>query len=381
MKLLNEAYYAINNNKYVGVLSLDLSKAFDTVDHEILIKKLSHYGIRGIPLNIMRSYLSNRYQSVSVNGFESNLLSVPVGVPQGSVLGPLLFSIYINDLPNSLEDGTCVVMFADDSVIYTSSENSEDLSFKMNKVLSKVYNYMCSNYLTLNLLKTMYTIITLKQFDPNFNIEINNVAIKESKCFKFLGLFIDSKLTFKNHISHIKTKISKTKGILTKLYYLPKNILVNLYYSLIYPYLYYCIEFWGSTNPSTLFPLFVLQKKIVRTINNLKFNESTNDSFKEFNILKLNDIFKYFVLIKFFKIKYCNRASYIMNEIDSFQISHGHCLRINKYRLPYIRVYKFKQSLIYQFMLLYNSIPNNLNSILIFQSFKRAIKNHYISFY
>ena len=114
-------------------------------------------------------------------------------------------------------------------------------------------------------------------------------------------LVLCAKLTFKNHISHIKTKISKTKGILTKLYYLPKNILVNLYYSLIYPYLYYCIEFWGSTNPSTLFPLFVLQKKIVRTINNLKFNESTIIiQYLSFNKNKIHTIFnknRFFIIL------------------------------------------------------------------------------------
>ena len=126
-----------------------------------------------------------------------------------------------------------------------------------------------------------------------------------------------------------------------------------------------------STSSSIVFPPFLIQKKIVIILN----NASNNDSFRELNILKLNDISKYFEHIKIFKIKYYCRASYLLNEINNLKIQHCHLLRFNNYRLSYIRIFKFKQCLIYPFMLLHNCIPDNLKSILLFKSFKRAIKN------
>ena len=125
-ELLSNIYNSLENNEYTGAVFLDLSKAFDTVSHDILLKKLEHYGIRGLPLMILSSYLTNRKQYVSIDGCKSQKRAISVGVPQGSVLGPLLFLIYINDLPRSLTN-LKAILFADDTTLFTSSMDIQQL--------------------------------------------------------------------------------------------------------------------------------------------------------------------------------------------------------------------------------------------------------------
>lgn len=380
-RLLHDAYQSINNSSYLGVLSLDLSKAFDTVDHDILLKKLHNYGIRGQVLDLFKSYLSDRFQCVSVNGFTSEYLSMTVGVPQGSVLGPLFFLLYINDMPNALNDVAKVVMFADDSVPLISSNNSNDLCCQMNYALSLIYEYLSANFLTLNLLKTKYVIISLRKLHDNFSIKLNNVTIEKCDSFNFLGVMIDSKLTFFNHINFIKNKISKTRGIFSRLTFLPQRILLKLYYALVYPLLIYCIEIWGSCSTSVIRPIFVIQKKIIRLIGNLQYRESTNDTFFNLNILKIPDLFSYFICIYFFKILYCNRCEFLMPSILNLQICCPHDLRSSHYRLPFVRVFKFKQSLLYQVLFKFNSLSINIKETKTLLSYKRKLKHELINEY
>ena len=141
--------------------------------------------------------------------------------------------------------------------------------------------------------------------------------MKETKSFKFLGLIIDNKLNFHEHINYITKKISKNKGVISRVRHLPQEILLKLYYTLIYPYLCYCIELWGSSNSTALNSVFIVQKKVIRVINNLDYFASTNRSFSELKILKLYDIFVYFTCIYFFKIRYCNKSQYLVTNFKS----------------------------------------------------------------
>ena len=169
---------SIENGKFGCGLFIDLKKAFDTVDHSILLRKLDHYGIRGIALEWFNSYLFNRQQFVSFNGHSSVMRNVTCGVPQGSVLGPLLFLIYINDLPN-ISKVLKFFLFADDTNIYYESSNLLQIEKVMNKELNKLYQWLCVNRLSLNISKTRFLIFHPynKPIRELITLKINRKAI------------------------------------------------------------------------------------------------------------------------------------------------------------------------------------------------------------
>ena len=269
MILLDKIYDSFNDNKHVVGIFLDLRKAFDTIDHGILLKKLYKYGIRGVALNWIENYLSCRKQFVSYLNTESDSQPITCGVPQGSILGPLLFILYINDLAN-ISNEIFPILFADDSNLFFSGKNLTETINLVNAELIKVYQWLNLNKLSLNIEKTNFIIFSLSKNvhqDIYNNIVINGSHINRVYFTKFLGVIIDSKLTWKNHITKIRTKISKAIGIICKSRKLfNQEILVTLYYSFVYPYFIYCIENWGLAAEAHLSMMLKLQRKIVRII-------------------------------------------------------------------------------------------------------------------
>ena len=249
MVLIDKLTRALDEGKFVVGILLDFSKAFDTVDHDILLTKLSHYGIRGVPLLWFQSYLSNRQQFVAYNGVSSSVKTVKCGVPQGSILGPLLFLIYINDLVNVCSH--CLpILFADDTNLFVSGVDMSHISEIVSKELAELSQWLKVNKLSLNLKKTQYMIFSRrKSKDETINIKIDDQSISETKSSKFLGVYIDNSLNWKTHISYIAGKISRGIGIILKSRkYLTEDSLLTLYYCFIYPFLIYCNHIWGNTN-------------------------------------------------------------------------------------------------------------------------------------
>ena len=226
---------AIDHHDYACGIFLDLSKAFDTVNHDILIKKLEFYGVRGLANKWFSSYLSNQRQFVSVNNISSDELTISCGVPQGSVLGPLLFLVYVNDFPNCsklLEFN----LYADDSNLFYKSNTLLALQTDLNKELAEVYKWLCVNKLSLNIKKSNFVIFPPRQrkIETNVRIVINQQLLKQELSIKYLGVTLDSELSWKSHISFVENKIKRSIGILSKLrYYINLSTLKNLYYSLI----------------------------------------------------------------------------------------------------------------------------------------------------
>ena len=290
----------IENKKFGCGIFIDLRKAFDTVNHEILLSKLDHYGIRGTALLWFKSYLSNRKQYVFHNGESSKLQFINYGVPQGSVLGPLLFLLYINDLPN-ISNTLQFYLFADDTNIYYEADNLKKLETTINKELKKLHTWLIVNRLSLNINKTNFVVFHPYNKPPKqkITIKIYKKAISEKDHVKYLGILIDSTLTWRNHIDNIASKISKSIGLLYKIrYFVDIKIIKTLYYSLVYPYLIYAIEVWGSADETHLNRLLILQKKIVRLIC---FSDKRQDDYSfypsdplffKLEILKIYDIFK-----------------------------------------------------------------------------------------
>ena len=283
---------AIEEGQYSCGIFLDFSKAFYTVNHSILLKKLSHYGIRGIANQWFASYLSNRRASVIIGKTNSKSLGVPRGVPQGSVLGPLLFLIYIKDFYRCSQFFNFHI-FADDINLFACHISLQTLEKNTNENLIYVSNWLTANKLSLNIDKTNFVLFHLPQKATNYNIRlvINDQFIKKAKCIKYLGILIHSHLSWKQQILHISKKVKRCVGVLSKVrHYVNAAILSMLYYSLICPFLTYAVVTWGSTYTTTSRPLIILQKRAVRLMTFSEFRAHSDPIFHVLGLLKLPDI-------------------------------------------------------------------------------------------
>ena len=292
---LTEAVRNTLDNKRFGCgIFIDLQKAFDTVNHAILLSKLEHYGVRGCALEWFRSYLSDRNQYVSVNGSNSKLLSITCGVPQGSVLGPLLFLIYINDLPNASQK-LKFYLFADDTNIYFESSDLSNLIKIVNRELRSVKKWLDANKLSLNIDKTNYIIFhsSSVKVPSDAVIKIGKKSIKRVKFVKFLGLLLDEHLSWKYHLSELSKKLARTCGMFFKIRnLLPLDVLICLYNALFLSFLQYGLIVWGQTYASYIEPVFRLQKKAIRAISFQPRLSPSLPIFKDLKLLKLSDIFE-----------------------------------------------------------------------------------------
>ena len=292
--MMDQVTKALDSGECVIGIFLDFSKAFDTVNHSILIDKLYHYGIRGNALEWFRSYLSNRSQYVSYNGVRSSTKSITCGVPQGSILGPLLFLIYINDLYNVCRDSV-PILFADDTNLFYKGNKMEDLVKTINGELENISLWLKINKLSLNINKTHFIMFQRGKSTMSIpDIIIDNQPIDKVEKTKFLGVVIDSKLSWKSHICLVAGKLSKSIGMIIKAReYLNRSALLTLYYSFVYPYLTYCNHVWGCTYYTNLKQLFILQKKALRIMCGKRKRDSTENIFSELKILKFTDINAY----------------------------------------------------------------------------------------
>ena len=236
----------IDNGKLNSVVFLDIRKAFDTINHNILLQKLECNGIKGNELIFFQSYLENRIQTCNVNGHMSSFKPISYGVPQGSILGPLLFIIYMNDLPSCVKEAE-ITMYADDTSLYKAFRTVQDLSDELIPASVKICEWLKMNKLALNVLKTEFMIIGTSQrlniLDQTpettlYIISVDGCQIRRVKSVKYLGLIVDDTLTWDEHVNYISTKISKNIGIIKRVRtILPQHSLLTLYRTLIEPYL------------------------------------------------------------------------------------------------------------------------------------------------
>ena len=305
--MYNKITRAIDDREFSIGIFVDLSKAFDTINHDILLQKLEYYGIRGLALQWFKDYLTNRKQYVCYNNVSSSLMNVTCGVPQGSILGPLLFILYVNDIANC-SSILYFILFADDTNIFYSSKSHSDLMKIINEELAKLSDWFRANKLSLNAKKTNYIIFGNKNktcFDLNFHISINGNSLERVFNTKFLGVFVDDALSWKYHVSQISIKVSRNIGILNRVkFLLSQDVLLSLYYTMIHPHLLYCNIVWGGASQTTLNKLTCLQKRAIRLITRSEFRATTSPLFKQHGILKLNDIHKLQIYMFMFKCKY-----------------------------------------------------------------------------
>ena len=222
--------------KLLITLLIDLKKAFDTIDHRILLRKLYSYGIRGSMLKWMESYLTDRSQYVVFDGKVSETRSIECGVPQGSILGPLLFIISVNDICN-VSPMLFKILYADDTCVLISGNHLNDLIDRLNTELISLNNWFKANKLSLNTKKSFFMIFYRSRIKPNVinRVVIDNHQLTQVNSAKYLGVIIDHKLNWIEHISYVKSKMSKGIGIMFKAkQFLTKKALLMLYHAYIY---------------------------------------------------------------------------------------------------------------------------------------------------
>ena len=318
---INKISETLNNKEHALAIFCDLRKAFDTIDHSILLKKLQMLGILNKELLWFQDYLTCRKQFVQIDGVNSFIRNIKIGVPQGSILGPLLFLIYINDLPTVTSLFTS--LFADDTKLIATNPDLVSLYNYANTEFQKVVYYFRAHKLSLHPSKTKFILFSHSRDansidqkicinNNNLNSNDNNLLIpieritsnSQTPAIKFLGIFIDPALNFKYHITYLSTKISKA------LYFIrnSKNVisqkgLKSLYYSLVHCHLVYANIIWSSVKQSNLKGLIQKQKSAVRLIYSAPYNAHTEPIFKSLNILPLQKLCTYFRLQFFQQFK------------------------------------------------------------------------------
>ena len=297
----NEILATLTKKQTALLLLIDFSKAFDMVDHDILLDKLHHYGIRGIAHTWFKSYLTDRKQYVNIDGHKSTTKQLKYSVPQGSILGPLLFIIYINDIPN-IHKLAKFILYADDANIIITGANMHEIEVQFNELSTALGEWVNANGLSLNIRKTNYMIFTRSRNLNlnNFKPKLNNVPIEKKSEACFLGVLLDEKLTWKHHIAAIKTKMSRYISVLYKLKsILPLSARMHIYNSLIQSHLNYCSLVWGSSCKSNIESLFVTQKKAIRALGPKNVNYFYKDGvcpthtkpiYSNLNILTVHNI-------------------------------------------------------------------------------------------
>lgn len=368
---------SMDDNKFSLGIFFDLSKAFDTVNHNILANKLEYYGFRGISKFWFIDYLKNRTQYVYFKGKKSKAMSITCGVPQGSILGPLLFLLYINDL-SMTSSILKFVLFADDTNVFLS-HSSYDLLFKIaNDELIVIADWFKINRLSLNLEKTNFILFHTKKKIPNENrpLLINDTPITQTSTSKFLGVIVDHHLTWKDHIITITNKIAKNIGVLHRIKHcLPKAVLLNLYYSLIFPYLSYCNISWGSNYPSRLKHLITLQKRAVRIVCGVHWKASSAPLFRTHKLLSLPNINKLQVCLFMHRFHLNLLPISFKNYFTTGSNLHDHYTRhSHSYRSEFAHL-KIKQfSIKCLGPQLWNGLPDHLTLLQSIDLFKTLLK-------
>lgn len=373
-KSTNTAIYQFINailnhleNKHLALgLFIDLSKAFDCVNHELLLLKLDKYGIRGRANEWIRSFLTNRKQQVSVDkSIKSDIKIVNTGIAQGSIAGPILFIVFINDLPSSL-DCCLTTNYVDDTNILVGRKNIPEVLEKAETIFINAKRWFDMNKLKINESKTNLMLFRTKQSNlskPEM-IEFENHTMYPVITTKFLGVNIDEFLNWETHISQLCLKLGSIGyGIKTVANYMNMNTLKILYFANFESNLKYGIIFWGSN--SKIQSVFIVQKRTLRTICKMKFKESCRGKFKTLSIMTVYGLYIYECLLFTFKNK---------NQFDTGHC-HDYATRTHDLIYPQHRLTLLEKGPFYMCIKIFNKLPNNIKCCNSFNKFKKDVKN------
>ena len=378
-KMMDTWLSAINDHKIIGVIFLDFRKAFDVVNHEILLKKLETYGLGSCSLKWFSSYLSDRYQKVSIGPSLSGPEHTYVGVPQGSILGPLLFLIFINDLFLVIKND--IDFFADDSTISLAGHKLSTIESSLQNDLKNIEKWCQVNKMIINVEKTKAMVISTKQKQTrsienfNLNLFLNDSKLKLVTEQKLLGILVTNTLNWNEHVNHVCKKISKGIFALKKLkLYMDlktRNLFFNAY---ILPHFDYCNTIWGHSSSEIQTRMLKLQKKAARYILDVDYSHPSRGLFKTLKWLPFLNRVQFNTAILMYKSVNGQSPIYLKNMFQFCSDQHGHLTRSNtSHNLvpPPIKIELFKHSFTYQGIVLWNSLSLNMKMAPSLSSFKK----------
>lgn len=291
---------SFKNKTIIAGIYIDFSKAFDLINHNILLFKMYKYGIRGIPHALFESYLSHRKQFVNIDNATSAPEPISAGVPQGSILGPLLFVMYINDIVQGVKNAE-MVSYADDTTVFVTGVSEIEVEGKVNDALVELKNWADANGLRINSNKTKVVLyLPRRKSLRDINICLGSEIIEIVDNVKALGVIFSKNLIWNDHIDYIQSKMSSAVGVMNRMrHILPPKIKLLLYNALVYSILQYCSLVWGTTGITNLKKLHVLQKRAIRCIANIPFRSSTSQLFLKYDILPVFALYNYQLLIRY----------------------------------------------------------------------------------
>ena len=380
IKFSSDVYSELDQSSYLLSIFVDFAKAFDTVPHDVLLRKLEFYGIRGIINEWFGDYLSERSHFTVVDNEKSSSARVSMGVPQGSVLGPVLFLLFVNDLPN-FSNVLTSILFADDANIYLTGKDPSKLITTANVELFKLYKWCLANRISMNSIKTLFIMFGNKPPSnlPPLTIKSGSSyeVIKRANKAKFLGVFYDENMTFKAHVNYLVQRLSRTSSLIYQLKdFLPTFALKTIYNAQVASMLNYCNIIWSGAFTSTLLPLIRLTKRIIRNVTHSHFIAHTDPLFLESKILNLNLLRQYNLALYFVKYKIYNQ--------DNLQRLHHHNTRFKtNLRVPQYHTRLYRQSFLCEGIKFFNELNESslidLDKIITLTSLKKRLKKYFLS--
>ena len=385
--ILDLKEYVMENmekKEITAVLFLDLQKAFDTVRHDILLKKLEHYGIRGNAHNLLSSYLTGRKQFTKIQNEASDLAPILWGVPQGSVLGPLLFLIYINDLQNASELNSW--LFADDTALAMSSNNFKELELRFNREVNKVQEWLLANGLSVHYIKkTQYMLIhrlhSQNNNVNNFKLTMGGNEIEKTESYRYLGVTVDHKLNWKLHIKELCSVLASVCGVLSKVrHYLDRNSLMLIYNSLFESRLRYAILGWGTASEHDLSKLKVLQNRAVRFITFSSFRTRMAPLYSSLKIIPLSNLIFLQRSVFMYNLHH-NNLPFALS-VYCHKPQHRYATRYNtslNYVLPPVSTNRGQGSIKFSGPKAWADTPKDFKEIPFRKTFTRKMKEHILA--
>jgi len=380
MEVLDNIYQHCDNHEITVGIYLDLQKAFDTVNHSILLQKMANYGVRGTVLKWFESYLSNRKQYTVLPDYESDLHSITCGVPQGSVLGPLLFLIYVNDIQNAISNAK-IKLFADDTNLFIHNCDPAQLFARANTCLAQLSEWFSVNRLSLNLDKTCYSIFGPSHKDmKGYNLYINGKIIENVDCCKYLGILIDSDLKWQDHINYLHNKLIKFTSIFYKIRTkLPQEVLRMIYFAFVHTHILYGVEVYANTTLNHLSKLIVLNNKLLRILQNKSVKTHNSELYRTYSTLPIHLLHNYQLLV--FIHKYVHQRTKLPAVFSTYLeenklVHHYNTRQKEDFHTNVVQSEMGKRAVKYKGSLLWNNLPAELKEIQSLRSFKYKLRSH-----
>jgi hypothetical protein len=376
--LVTKIKVSIDQREVVLGVFIDLKKAFDTISHQVLLRKLENIvGMEGTALKMFQSYLVNRRQIVKLGQYKSNQQLVTCGVPQGSILGPLLFLIYINDIYQIGLKGN-ISLYADDTCMFYYGRSLREIAIDAQHDLDLLNDWFQLNLLTINTTKSNYIIFAAKNKQlPNIeSLKVANQPLKRVDQEKYLGLVLDKKLTWRPHIDKIKNKMASLTGSLRGIARcLPKRVRFTIYNTLVKPHIDYLIEIWGAAAATNLNLIQRAQNKLIKVLFKYDSRTPTIKIYQETNILNIRQSYAYQTCLLIHKIQQNNLHTQISftkkGETQRMQLRNADNLAPRAPRTNY-----GKKCILYEGAILYNKLPRVIRNAKSTSTFKKLLKKH-----